>query len=465
MGGFRVSCEVMDPGGHGFCGAGRAAQIFSWIAPAAMIFMHSLGGVSDNPRERASDTELIAGANVRLDVVAEHAANGQGKGPMSGFDDVAWRREMTAWRRDLHAHPEFGFEETRTCRFVAAKLREFGFDEVAEGVGGTGVVGTLKRGGGNKAIAFRADMDALRIAEQGDSAHRSRNAGLMHACGHDGHTAMLLGAAQRLAAEGDFDGVLRFVFQPAEEWGRGALAMLADGLMQRFPFEEIYGLHNLPGLPVGRFETRAGPLMSAEDNFEIVLRGVGGHAARPHSGSEVMVAACSLVVSLQTIVSRRLDPGEIGVVSVTELITDGARNVLPGLARILGDARSFRPEVSDEIEKQMRALAAATALGHGLTAEVFYSREFAPLVNDAALADQSLAVARTVFSADNVETSSRPMTASEDFARFLEHVPGCFAFVGNGETSAPLHNPRYDFDDSGLVFGARYYVALAKARL
>jgi hippurate hydrolase len=384
---------------------------------------------------------------------------------MADVDDAALQAEMTAWRRDLHAHPEFGFEEHRTAAFVAAKLRAFGFDEVVEGVGGTGVVGTLKRGGGEKAIALRAEMDALRITEQGGAEHRSRNPGLMHACGHDGHTAMLLGAAKRLAAEGGFDGALRFVFQPAEEWGRGALAMLADGLMQRFPFEEIYGLHNLPGLPIGRFETRAGPVMSAEDNFEIVLKGVGGHAARPHSTSEVMVAACSLVMSLQSIVSRRLDPSEIGVVSVTQLMTDGARNVLPGEARILGDARSFRPEVSAEIERQMRVVADGVALSHNLTAEVHFSREFIPLLNDSALAAESLAVAGAVFGDENVETCERPVTASEDFARFLQHVPGCFAFVGNGETSAPLHNPRYDFDDRGLIFGARYYTAMAKARL
>ncbi|MGL4289616.1 MAG: amidohydrolase, partial [Phreatobacter sp.] len=188
---------------------------------------------------------------------------------MAELDLKALQRDMTAWRRDLHAHPEFGFEEKRTAAFVAARLREFGLDEVVEGVGGTGVVGTLKRGKGNRAIALRADMDALRIAEQGSAAYRSRTSGTMHACGHDGHTAMLLGAARMLATEGGFDGTVRFVFQPAEEWGKGALAMLADGLMERFPFDEIYGLHNMPGLSVGRFETRAGPMMSAEDNFEI----------------------------------------------------------------------------------------------------------------------------------------------------------------------------------------------------
>ncbi len=380
-------------------------------------------------------------------------------------DPDALAREMAAWRQDLHAHPEFGFEETRTSALVAARLREFGLDEVVEGIGGTGVVGTLRRGSGNRAIALRADMDALRIAEQGTPVYRSRTPGTMHACGHDGHTAMLLGAARILAAEGGFDGTVRFVFQPAEEWGKGALAMLADGLMERFPFEEIYGLHNMPGLPVGRFETRAGPIMSAEDNFEIVLKGVGGHAARPHHGSEVLVAACATIMNLQTIVARRLDPTDIAVVSVTELITDGTRNALPGLARIRGDARSFRPEVSAGIEAQMRTIAAGTALTYNLAAEVTYTREFVPLLNDAALAGEALAAARTVLGPEHVSIAGEPMTGSEDFARFLEHVPGCFAFVGNGEHSAPLHNPAYDFNDDGLLYGARVHAAIARRRL
>ncbi|WP_262298366.1 M20 aminoacylase family protein [Microvirga sesbaniae] len=381
------------------------------------------------------------------------------------MDPDALRREMTAWRRDLHAHPEFGFEETRTSAFVAEKLRAFGLDEVAEGVGGTGVVGTLTRGSGNRAIALRADMDALRITEQNARAYRSRNPGTMHACGHDGHTAMLLGAAKLLAQDGGFDGTVRFVFQPAEEWGKGALAMLADGLMERFPFEEIYGLHNMPGLPVGHFRTRAGPIMSAEDNFEIVLTGVGGHAARPHSGREVLVAACATVMNLQTIVSRRLSPTDVAVVSVTELTTDGTRNALPGLARILGDARSFRPEISAEIETQMRAIAQGTALAYHVAAEVTYTREFVPTLNDAALAEEALAAARTVFENGHVATAREPMTGSEDFARFLDHVPGCFAFVGNGEDSAPLHNPAYDFNDDGLLFGARFHAAIVRKRL
>jgi amidohydrolase len=383
---------------------------------------------------------------------------------MRTLDHEALVAEMTAWRRDLHAHPEFGFEEARTGAFVAAKLREFGLDEVVEGVGGTGVVGTLKRGSGNRAIALRADMDALRIPEQGSPSYRSKNPGVMHACGHDGHTAMLLGAAKLLAADGAFDGTVRFIFQPAEEWGRGALAMLEDGLMQRFPFEEIYGLHNEPGIAIGHFRTKPGAIMSAEDNFEIVLTGVGGHAARPHAGNETLVAACALVTSLQTIVSRRLSPTDVAVVSVTELITDGTRNALPGEARILGDARSFSPEVSAEIERQMRIIAEGTAQAYHVAPSVTYTREFVPLVNDPTLAEEALAVAHEALGADKVSVVSAPFTGSEDFARFLDHVPGCFAFLGNGE-SAPLHNPRYDFDDAGLVHGMRFHAGIVRRRL
>jgi len=373
--------------------------------------------------------------------------------------------EMSEWRRHLHANPEFGFAEQATAAFVADKLRTFGLDEVAEGVGGTGVVGTLKRGTGNRAIALRADMDALRITEQGDMQHKSRNCGLMHACGHDGHTAMLLGAAKMLAAEGGFDGTIRFIFQPAEEWGKGALAMMSDGLFEKYPFDEIYGIHNMPGLPVGYFETKPEEFMSAEDNFEITLKGVGGHAARPHWGSEVLVAACAIVTNLQTIVARRIDPADIGVVSVTELITDGTRNALPGMARILGDARSFRREISERIEQQMRIIAQGTALAYNVEADVRYTREFVPLMNDTALAAEAMAVAVELYGASNARVASKPMTGSEDFAQFLSRVPGCFVFLGNGETSAPLHNPNYDFKDNGLVHGMRFHAAIARRRL
>ena len=381
------------------------------------------------------------------------------------MDLEALHRELMAWRHELHAHPEFGFDLGRTAAFVAARLRELGLDDVAEGVGGAGVVGTLRRGSGPRSIALRADMDALRIAEQGTSNHRSSHPGLMHACGHDGHTAMLLGAAKLLAEEGGFDGTVRFIFQPAEEWGRGALAMLQDRLLERFPFAEIYGLHNMPGQPVGQISTRAGAIMSAEDNFEITLRGVGGHASRPQAGSETLVAGCALVVSLQTIVSRRLDPADTAVVSVTEFVTDGTRNVLPSQTVLRGDVRSFRPEVSAEVERQVRVIAEGVAAAHRVSVEVGYTREFVPLINDAACTDEALAAAREVCGAEGVAVAEKPITASEDFAHFLTHVPGCFAFLGNGVDAPSLHNPRYDFDDRNLLVGARFLATIARRRL
>ena len=371
---------------------------------------------------------------------------------------------MTAWRQDFHRYPEFGFEEKRTAQLVAERLRSFGLD-VEEGVGGTGVVGTLKRGTANRSIALRADMDALRIQEATNAAYASENPGYMHACGHDGHTSMLLGAAKILAEEGGFDGTVRFIFQPAEEWGKGALAMLDDGLLARFPFDEIYGIHNMPGYDIGQFRTRSGAFMSAEDNFEIKLTGNGGHASRPEATQEVMVAACALVMNLQSIVSRGVAPTDIAVVSVTEIFTDGVRNALPGAARILGDTRSFSPDVSQRIEAQMRRIAQGTAEAYGVVADVSYTREFVPTINDSALTDAVLDVASGLFGAEHVEELTAPGGGSEDFARFLAHVPGCFVYLGNGAQSKPLHHPAYDFDDAGLIHGARFHAAIARARL
>ena len=371
---------------------------------------------------------------------------------------------MTAWRQDFHQHPEFGFEEKRTAQLVSERLRSFGL-EVEEGVGGTGVVGTLKRGTANRSIALRADMDALRIQEATNAVYASENPGYMHACGHDGHTSMLLGAAKILAEEGGFDGTVRFIFQPAEEWGKGALAMLDDDLMARFPFDEIYGIHNMPGYDIGQFRTRSGAFMSAEDNFEIKLTGNGGHASRPEATQEVMVAACALVMNLQSIVSRGVAPTDIAVVSVTEIFTDGVRNALPGAARILGDTRSFSPDVSQRIEAQMRRIAQGTAEAYGVVADVSYTREFVPTINDSALTDAVLDVASGLFGAENVEALTAPGGGSEDFARFLAHVPGCFVYLGNGAQSKPLHHPAYDFDDAGLIHGARFHAAIARARL
>ncbi|MDA3920811.1 MAG: amidohydrolase [Salinisphaera sp.] len=373
-----------------------------------------------------------------------------------------FEQTMIGWRHALHADPEFGFEEHRTAAMVARTLRSFGLD-VTEGVGGTGVIGTLSRGISKRRIALRADMDALRIKETTGAEWASRQPGVMHACGHDGHTAILLGAARILASDDAIDGTIHFIFQPAEEWGRGALAMIEDGLVKRFPFDEIYGLHNLPGLPVGHVATRPGPIMSAEDLFEIELRGESGHASQPHMTREVMVPACSLVTSLQTIVSRRVDPTDIAVVSVTELETDGGRNILPGTARISGDARSFRTEVSKTIEAEIRRIAEGVAQLGGLEAKVHYSREFVSLVNDARLVDAVAAAAATV--ALSVDPAAAPISASEDFARFLDYAPGCFSFIGNGEESAPLHSPNFDFNDAALKHGVALHVATARARL
>jgi hippurate hydrolase len=241
--------------------------------------------------------------------------------------------------------------------------------------------------------------------------------------------------------------------------------MMSDGLFERFPFDEVYGIHNMPGLPIGHFETKAGAFMSAEDNFEITLTGVGGHAARPHWGNEVLVAACALVTNLQTIVARRIDPADIGVVSVTELITDGTRNALPGTARILGDARSFNSEISERIEKQMRVIAEGTALAYNVQAGVTYTREFVPLLNDPVLAEEAMTVLAELLGSANVRVTDKPMTGSEDFARFLSRVPGCFVFLGNGRDSPPLHNPSYDFNDEGLVHGMRFHAGIARRRL
>lgn len=373
--------------------------------------------------------------------------------------------EMMAWRHELHAHPEFGFEETKTAEFVAKKLKEFGFKDVVSGIGGTGVIASLKRGSSDRAIALRADMDALRITEQSSCEYRSTNVGKMHGCGHDGHTAMLLGAAKMLAMCEDFNGTIRFIFQPAEEWGKGALAMISDGLMEKFPFDEIYGLHNMPGYPAGEFRTRVGAVMSAEDNFEIVLTGVGGHASRPHSGRETMVAGASLVMNLQTIVSRRIDPTQTTVCSVTEFITDGTRNVLPGVVTISGDVRSFNSDVSMKVEQEMRRITEGIAQAYNVSAEVEYTREFVPLINEEKCTEAAILTARKIYGDARVTVANEPITASEDFAQFLTKVPGCFAFIGNGTESLPLHNSKYDFNDAILIDGARFFVEIAKSRL
>ncbi|ODT48111.1 M20 aminoacylase family protein [Devosia sp. 63-57] len=376
--------------------------------------------------------------------------------------------QLTQWRRHLHAHPELGFEERTTSDFVAERLTEMGI-AVTRNIGGTGLVGTLSAGTGNRSIGLRADMDALAIQEIPGRDHGSQNPGKMHACGHDGHTTMLLGAAQHLVAHPEFSGTVHFIFQPAEEHGRGALSMIEDGLFERFPMEEIYGIHNMPGIPVGQFATRPGPFMGAEDNFEIVVTGKGVHAARPHSGVDPIVAASAIVMGLQTIVSRRIDPTRPCVVSVTEFIINGTRNVIPSEVRIKGDCRSFLPEVSAAIETEMRRLADSIAAGYAASATVAYSREFVPTINAAETTEASVRVARRVLGEDAVDADCPLRMGSEDFAHMLARVPGTFVNLGNGAPgtpgATPLHNPGYDFNDEIIPLGVAYYTALVADRL
>jgi amidohydrolase len=380
------------------------------------------------------------------------------------MDQTSFAADLRSWRRHLHQHPEFGFEERETTRFIVDKLKSFRITEIAEGIGGTGVVAAIRRGSGDRVIAFRADMDALRISEQTNSPYASRNSGVMHACGHDGHTTILLGTARALAAEGSFDGTVLLVFQPAEEWGQGMKAMIRDGLGSRFPFYEIYGLHNKPGLAVGRFETRSGAFMAAEDNFRITVRGSGGHASRPHQCHDAIVCTSAIVVELQTIVARAIDPSELAVVSVTEIGSDGTRNAIAGEAFVDGDCRSFSSAVSEAIEAAMRRIAGGIATAHGCSVDVDYNRVFVPLLNDPAATSHAVAAAKEVFGAGTVNADAAQMGASEDFAQALALKPGCFVNIGNGD-SAVLHSPNYDFNDEALVHGVNFFTKLARQRL
>jgi amidohydrolase len=377
-------------------------------------------------------------------------------------------RELTAWRRHLHAHPETGFEEHRTADWLAARLGAMGL-EVTRGIGGTGVVATLPGPAGSRAVGLRADMDALALQEAAERPHASQNPGRMHACGHDGHMAMVLGAARLLAGAPGLPGTVRFVFQPAEEHGRGAKAMMADGLFDRFPMAEIYGLHNLPGLPAGRFATRGGGIMAAEDNFVIRVRGRGGHAARPHLAIDPIVVGAEIVLALQTVVARNVDPADAAVVSVTELITDGVRNALPSTVVLRGDTRSYAPAVQRLLEQRMAQLVAGISAAHGAGHEFTYSHEFEPTVNTPELVAGAVDAARQVAGADQVDGNCAPLMVSEDFGAFLRAVPGNFMFLGTGlpgePGGTPLHNSTYDFNDAVLLRGARYLAAVARARL
>jgi amidohydrolase len=371
--------------------------------------------------------------------------------------------EVAEWRREIHRHPGVAFDVGPTAALVAGKLRAFGFDEVMEGVGRTGVVGVLRgsRPGG-RSIALRADMDALPISEQTNLGHASREAGKMHACGHDGHTAMLLGAAKHLSGGRDFAGTAVFLFQPAEETSEGALAMIEDGLFERVPVSSVYGLHSLPGLPVGHFATRPGPVMASVDRFEVRIEARGAHAAMPHQGVDAVLVASQIVVALQSIVSRNLDPLEPAVVTVGAIQAGDAFNVLPDTARLLGTARALTAASRDTIERRLREVAEGVAKLHGAQAHVTYDRISPATVNHAAEAGIAARVAEGIAGPGNADPAMAPLMIGEDFARFLERKPGAFSFIGNGDT-AGLHHPAYDFDDRAIPAGIRYWVGLVEA--
>lgn len=377
--------------------------------------------------------------------------------------------QMVRWRHQLHQFPETGFNEHRTSGFVARALELMGL-EVHRNIGGTGLVASLQVGRGSGVIGLRADMDALAMSETAeDRAHISQNAGCMHGCGHDGHMAMLLGAAQMLTRSRDFDGTVRFIFQPAEEHGRGANAMIRDGLFERFPVDEIYGAHNIPGMPVGRIATRTGGIMASEDNFVIRIQGRGGHAARPHMAIDPLVVAAEIILALQSIVARSVDPADSAVVSCTEIHSDGIRNALPTHVEIKGDTRSYAPHVQALLERRMREICHGIAAAHGATCEVDYTHEFVPTVNWPQCTPVAVRAAQAVVGAEQVDGNVAPMMISEDFGAFLKVVPGAFVFIGNGATGAPggvpLHNGRYDFNDAVLPIGARYFAELVRQRL
>jgi len=369
--------------------------------------------------------------------------------------------DLTGWRRDIHAHPETAFEEHRTSEFVAKRLGDFGI-EIHRGLAGTGVVGTLRgsRPGG-RAIAIRADMDALHVHEKNHFGHCSTNDGKMHACGHDGHTAMLLGAARYLAETRNFAGTVHFIFQPAEESEGGARVMLEEGLFQKFPVEAVYGMHNWPGLAVGQFGVRPGPLLAASDTFEIVVEGKGAHGAMPHTGIDPVVTAAQITLGLQIIRSRVTHPLDGAVVSVTQVHGGDTWNVIPDEVVMRGTARSFKPEVQDQIEDGIRRIAAGVAAANGAKVRVTYQRRYPATVNSPAETELAVAAAAEVAGEKNVDPNYTPSMGAEDFAFMLQAKPGCYILIGNGE-SASLHNSHYDFNDEVLPLGASYWARLVE---
>jgi hippurate hydrolase len=375
--------------------------------------------------------------------------------------------EMTEWRRHIHAHPETAFEEHQTAEFVAAKLTDFGI-EIDRGLAKTGVVGTLKgTHGDGPAIALRADMDALDIQEKGDHSHTSTIPGKMHACGHDGHTTMLLGAAKYLSETRNFAGTVHFIFQPAEEFAGGAREMVDEGLFDKFPVVSVWGMHNFPGQDLGTFGICTGPAMAAADTIDITLTGKGTHAAFPHLGTDVMVAAAQLITALQTIASRTVDPMESIVVSITQMHAGDTYNIIPEEITLKGTVRAFSADLQDIAETTIRRLSNGIADAFGMTAELVYTKGYPSVVNEALASEFAAIVAGDVVGPENVSTIMPPKMVAEDFSFMLNVNPGCYVWIGNGpgKEGAYLHSPGYDFNDAALPIGASYWARLVETRL
>ncbi len=372
---------------------------------------------------------------------------------------------MIEWRHHLHANPELGFDEFNTAKFIENLLTEWNI-EFQSGIGGTGVVAKISKGDSDKSIALRADIDALPIQEINQFDYRSTNPGVMHACGHDGHTTMLLGAIKHLAEHGEFNGSVIFIFQPNEEHGKGALAMIDDGLFDRFKIDEVYGLHNTPDMEINSFASRAGIFCASESLFEIKIKAQGGHAAAPHMGVDAIMVGAQVVNALQTVIARKVDPAESGVVSVTEFITDGCRNVLPGNATLKGDVRALNPETRDLIEQKMRQIIEGIALSHQVKIDFSFESVFIEVINDRQVTEYAIEAASSISA--NTDGNMKVKTFSEDFAHFATHRPGCFMLMGNGTKGShgqPLHAPDYNFNDEALVPGVNYWVNLVEQRL
>ena len=384
---------------------------------------------------------------------------------------VTQSASIAAIRRDIHAHPELCFQEVRTADLVAAKLTEWGIP-IHRGLGTTGVVGIVKNGTSKRAIGLRADMDALPMQEFNTFSHASQNKGKMHACGHDGHTAMLLAAAQHFAKQRLFDGTVYLIFQPAEEGGGGAREMIKDGLFEQFPMDAVFGMHNWPGTEVGKFAVSPGPVMASSNEFKVVIRGKGAHAALPHNGLDPVPVACQMVQAFQTIITRNKKPIDAGVISVTMIHAGEATNVIPNSCELRGTVRTFSVEVLDMIEARMRQIAEHTCAAFGLSCEFEFVRNYPPTVNSAKEAEFARAVMASIVGPDNV-LQQEPTMGAEDFSFMLQAKPGCYNFIGNGDGShrdidhgggpCMLHNPSYDFNDDLIPLGATYWVRLAEA--